>query len=69
LLSAVKPEYENTPMARINEYFEMNVFRMQRIKRIRTHISSRSSRIANLVLKGMGFGVEGRAVLLRKWYA
>ena len=69
LLSAVKPEYENTPMARINEYFEMNVFRMQGIRRIHTHISGRSSRIANLALKGMGFRVEGGALLLRKWYA
>jgi hypothetical protein len=69
LLSAVKPEYDNTPVALINEFFEMNVFRTQAIRRLQTHISSRSCSSANLAIKGMGFRVEGGTVLLRKWYA
>jgi len=68
LLGAVKPEYENSPMTRISEFFEINALREQGIRHIYTHISSRQSPLANLEIKGIGFRVEGAAVLLRKWY-
>jgi hypothetical protein len=68
LLGGVKTEYKRTAIPAINEYFELNLLREQRIEKMQTHISARNYGVMNLEIKGLGFRVESSFVVLRKLY-